>query len=150
MQGVRDPTPQLALALGIVARTRGDSAPVLGGAFLTLARGDSAAAAQRFIAAASEHPEAAPAILLVAARLDAARGDDSASSALWQRIVADYGESPEAAESELEWARLLRRRGDIAGAIAHLEHLILSAPESALLPQARRELELARGAVPSP
>jgi tetratricopeptide (TPR) repeat protein len=150
MQGVRDPTPQLALALGIVARTRGDSAPLLGGAFLTLARGDSAAAAKRFIAAASEHPEAAPAILLVAARLEAARGDDSASSALWQRIVADYGESPEAAESELEWARLLRRRGDNAGAIAHLEHLILSAPESALLPQARRELELARGAVPSP
>jgi hypothetical protein len=38
--------------------------------------------------------------------------------------------------------------GEAAGAIARLEHLILSAPQSALLPQARRELELARGSVP--
>jgi tetratricopeptide (TPR) repeat protein len=150
MRGIREPGPELAVALGIVARTRGDSAPVLGSAFLTLARGDSAGAASRFVAAASEHPEAAPAILLVAARIDAARGDATGALALWQRIVSSFGESPEAVESELEWARLLRRRGDRAGAIAHLEHLILSAPDSALLPQARRELELAKGTVPSP
>ena len=56
--------------------------------------------------------------------------------------------TPEAVESELEWARVLRRRGDLASATTHLEHLILSAPQSALLPQARRELELTRGAVP--
>lgn len=150
MRGVHEPGPELAVALGIVSRTRGDSAPVLGGAFLTLARGDSAAAAKRFVDAATEHPEAAPAMLLVAARLDAARGDEPGALALWQRIVASYGDSPEAAESELEWARLLRRRGDNAGAIAHLEHLILNAPQSALLPQARRELDLAKGTVPSP
>jgi tetratricopeptide (TPR) repeat protein len=149
MRGVREPGPELAVALGIVARTRGDSAPALGNAFLTLARGDSAAAASRFVEAAAEHPEAAPAILLVAARVNAARGDEAGALALWQRIVSAYGDSPEATESELEWARLLRRRGDKAGAIAHLEHLILSAPESALLPQARRELELAKGTVPS-
>ena len=150
MRGVREPGPELAVALGIVARTRGDSAPVLGSAFVALARGDSASAATRFVAAADEHPEAAPAILLVSARLSAARHDEASALALWQRIVSSYGDSPEAAESELEWARLLRRRGDSAGAIAHLEHLILSAPESALLPQARRELELVKGTVPSP
>lgn len=148
MRGVREPGPELAVALGIVSRTRGDSAPVLGGAFLTLARGDSAAAAKKFVDAAAEHPEAAPAMLLVAARLDSARGDEPGALELWQRIVGSYGDSPEAAESELEWARLLRRRGDNAGAIAHLEHLILNAPQSALLPQARRELELAKGTVP--
>jgi tetratricopeptide (TPR) repeat protein len=150
MRGVREPGPELAVALGIVARTRGDSAPVLGNAFLTLARGDSAGAATRFTEAATEHAEAAPAILLVAARIDAARGAETDALALWQRIVGAYGDSPEAAESELEWARLLRRRGDRAGAITHLEHLILNAPDSALLPQARRELELAKGTVPSP
>jgi tetratricopeptide (TPR) repeat protein len=150
MRGVREPGPELAVALGIVARTRGDNAPALGAAFLTLARGDSSAAAARFAAAADEHPEAAPAILLVAARLDAARGDDDGALVFWQRIVGSYGDSPEAVESELEWARLLRRRGDTAGAIAHLEHLILNAPDSALVPQARRELELAKGMVPSP
>ena len=149
MRGVRDPGPGLALALGIIVRTRGDSAPSLGAAFLTLARGDSAAAAKQFVASALEHPEAASAIVLVAARIDAARGDEASAFALWQQIVTQYGDSPEAAESELEWARLLRRRGDHAGAIVHLEHLILSAPRSALLPQARRELELAKSAVPS-
>jgi len=149
MRGVREPGPEMAVALGIVARTRGDSAPQLGAAFLALARGDSVAAATRLIAAASEHPEAAPAILLVAARIDAARNDEAGALLLWQRLVGSYGDSPEAVESELEWARLLRRRGDTAGAIAHLEHLILSAPDSALLPQARRELELAKGRVPS-
>jgi len=148
MRGVREPGPELAVALGIVSRTRGDSAPALGRAFLTLARGDSVAAAVQFADAALEHPEAAPAMLIVAARLDAARGDQPGALALWQRIVGAYGESPEAAESELEWARLLRRRGDNAGAIEHLEHLILNAPQSALLPQARRELELAKGTVP--
>ena len=150
MRGVREPGPEFAVALGIVSRTRGDSAPVLGGAFLALARGDSAGAAKRFTDAASEHAEAAPAILLVAARIDAARGAENDALSLWQRIVGAHGGSPEAAESELEWARLLRRRGDRAGAILHLEHLILNAPDSALLPQARRELEQAKGTVPSP
>ena len=149
LRGARDPDADLALALGIVARTRGDTAPELGGAFLALARGDSAGAATRFVDAAERHPEAASAIVLAAARIRAARGDAVGAMALWQRVVSRYADSPEAAESELEWARALRRRGDAAGAIAHLEHLILNAPQSALLPQARRELELARGAVPS-
>jgi hypothetical protein len=78
----------------------------------------------------------------------AARNDSKGAIALWQRIVEQHATAPEAAEAELEWARALRRSGDIAGAIAHLEHLILNAPQSALLPQARRELDLVRGTVP--
>jgi hypothetical protein len=138
----------MALVLGLVSRVRGDSAPQLGGGFLALARGDSAAAAQRFTVAAAQHTEAASALLLAAARIQAARGDTTHAMATWQRIVAEHGDAPEAAEAELEWARTLRRRGDVQGATEHLEHLILSAPESALLPQARRELEIARGTVP--
>ena len=149
LRGARDAGPELAMALGIVARMRGDSARELGAGFLALARGDSAGAATRFVEAAERHPEAASAIVLAAARLRAARGDAAGAEALWERVVTQYADRPEAAESELEWARALRRRGDVAGAIAHLEHLILSAPQSALLPQARRELELARGAVPA-
>lgn len=143
----REPSPDLAMAMGIVARTRGDSAPLLGAAFLALSRGDSGAAATQFVDAAVRHPEVASALLLVGARLNAARGVDA--TPLWQRIVAEFAATPEAVESELEWARALRKKGDAAGAATHLEHLILSAPQSALLPQARRELELARGAVPS-
>jgi tetratricopeptide (TPR) repeat protein len=150
LKSAREPGPELAQALGIVARTKGDSAPQLGAAFLALARGDSAGAADRFVAAAARHADAAPAMLLAAARIRASLHDDSGATALWTRIVADHADSPEAAESELEWARALRRGGDNAAATAHLEHLILSAPQSALLPQARRELEIVRGTVPSP
>lgn len=142
----REPNADLALAMGIVARSKGDMAPALGDAFLALARGDSAGASAKFVGASKQHPEVAPALLLIGARLRAARPDDAI--VIWTRIVSEFPGTPEAVESELEWARVLRHRGDAAGAIAHLEHLILSAPQSALLPQARRELELARGAVP--
>ncbi len=144
----RDPSPELAFALGLVARTSAEAAPELGAAFLALARRDSAAAIAALVVAAARHEELAPGLLLAASRLHGARGNTSAALALWSRIVADYAGTPEAVESELEWSRALRGRGDQAGAIVHLEHLILSAPHSALLPQARRELELARGAVP--
>ena len=142
----REPNSDLALAMGIVARAKGDAAPQLGAAFLALARNDSVGAAAKFVDAAAKHAEVAPALLLVASRLRASKPDEAVP--LWQRIVTEFPASPEAVESELEWARLLRRRGDVAGAIAHLEHLILGAPQSALLPQARRELDLARGTVP--
>ncbi len=36
------------------------------------------------------------------------------------------------------------RRGDLAGARTRLEHLIVTYPESALVPIARRELERAK------
>jgi tetratricopeptide (TPR) repeat protein len=148
LRGSREQSGDMALVLGIVSRVRGDTAPQLGAAFMALARGDSAGATQRFVAAAERHPEAASAILLAAARVHAARNDTKNAVAVWQRIVEQYATAPEAAEAELEWARVLRRSGDTAGAIAHLEHLILNAPQSALLPQARRELDLVRGTVP--
>lgn len=148
LRGAPDQGTDMALVLGIVSRVRGDSAPRLGAAFLALARGDSAAATAHFLEAAERHPEAASALLLAAARVHAARNDAGRAIPVWRRIVEQYGSAPEAAEAELEWARALRRSGDTAGAIAHLEHLILNAPQSALLPQARHELDLVRGTVP--
>ncbi|NUQ13538.1 MAG: hypothetical protein HUU26_14615, partial [Gemmatimonadaceae bacterium] len=79
-----------------------------------------------------------------------ATADSARSEAIWKALVANHAQSPEAAESDLELARLFRRRGDAAGAIARLEHLILTYPQSALVPQARRELELAKGTIPPP
>jgi TolA-binding protein len=57
------------------------------------------------------------------------------------RITAEHADAPEAAEAELAWARALVRRGDRAAARARFEHLIVTYPESALVPIARRELE---------
>jgi tetratricopeptide (TPR) repeat protein len=148
LRSSQDPSADMALVMGIVSRVRGDNAPQLGAAFLALARGDSTTAAQKFVEAAAQHPEAASALLIASSRIHAARNDTPAAIALWRRIVTEQGDAPEAAEAELEWARALRRSGDTQGATAHLEHLILSAPQSALLPQARRELELLRGSTP--
>lgn len=131
-------------ALAVVARTRADSAPAVGAAFLSAARGDSARAAAQFVEAAAGMPEAASLLVAAAARLHAARGDTAAALPLWERIATTYADSPEAPEAELAWARQLLRRGDTAGARARLEHLIVTYPESALVPIARRELERVR------
>ena len=141
--------PDLLLALALLGRTRVDSAPAVGSAFLALARADSAAAATKLVTAAPLVPDASALLLNAAARIYSARHDDTAAIALWDRIVKDYASAPEAAEAELEWARTLRRNGDRSGAVEHLEHMILTYPRSALVPQARRELDLARQSVPS-
>jgi hypothetical protein len=135
-------------AMALLSRTRADSARAVGDAFLALARGDTARAAALFAVAAEGVPDAAPFLLGTAARLHLAARDTASSITLWQLILSSHTEAPEAAESDLEWARVLRRRGDTAGAIARLEHLILTYSESALVPQARRELELSRGSIP--
>jgi hypothetical protein len=134
-------------ALSLLGRTRADRAPAVGAAYLSLARGDSAAAARAFERAAADLPEAASLLLLTAARLHAPR-DEGRAIELWSAIVDRHASSPEAPEADLEWARALRRRGDATGAVARLEHLILTYPGSALVPQARRELEGARDGIP--
>jgi TolA-binding protein len=50
--------------------------------------------------------------------------------------------------AELALAELMLKRQRTEEAVAQLEHLILTYPESALVPQARRTLDQARGAVP--
>ncbi len=149
--------PELVDALGLLARTRLERSPSLGQAFLLLARRDSAAAAMRFAALADSVGDAAPAFLAQAARIEAARvplingGQRSVpprALALWNRIITSYPRSPEAPDVMLTWARALRDANDKAGAIARYESLLVDYPESALLPQARRDLERLRGQVP--
>jgi hypothetical protein len=127
---------------------RADSAPMLGQAFLALARADTVLAARRFADAAPQTREAASLLLLVAARLHAARGEDGQALALWRQVAEGHATTPEAPEAELEWARLLIKRGELAAGVAKLEHLILTFPQSALVPQARRELDAARRGIP--
>jgi tetratricopeptide (TPR) repeat protein len=143
-----DASPELALALALVARVTMDSAPALGQAFLTLARGDTATAATRMVESAERLPAAASILLYTAGQLRAAIRDEANAVPLWQRVVEQYASSAEAPAAELEWARALRRGGDAAGAARRLEHLILTYPQSALVPQARRDLELARNRIP--
>ncbi len=148
LRGGTESTPELALALGLIARLKADSAPDIGKAFLALARGDSAGAAAQFAAAAERVPAVRSLLLLTSAQIHAALRNDSQAMALWARIVKNESDTPEAPQAELEWSRLLRRKGDSVGAAAHLEHMILTYPQSALVPQARRELDIAKSAIP--
>ncbi|HEX5436016.1 MAG TPA: tetratricopeptide repeat protein [Gemmatimonadaceae bacterium] len=141
-------SPQLVLALSLLQRTTADSAPEVGQAFLAMARGDTAAAAAAFQQAAKQVPDAATLLLATAAELYNGRHDPHAQE-IWESIVVHHPDAPEAPEAELGWARALQRAGDRTEAVQRLEHLILTYPQSALVPQARRELERLQGAIPS-
>lgn len=140
---------ELVTALSVLARTRAEQSPELGKAFLSLARGDSVRAAVEFEEAAESLEDARTLLRAIAARLYVALRDDARAITLWSELALKFGEAPEAPEANLAWARALRRAGRHADAVSRLEHLILTYPNSALVPQARRELELARGAIPA-
>jgi predicted Zn-dependent protease len=76
-----------------------------------------------------------------------ARGDAERAERLYRAAVAS-GAPATAPAAELALAELLLETDRREDAVAQLEHLILSYPESALVPQARRTLDQARGAVP--
>jgi len=138
--------------LAMLQRIPQQSSPDLGAALLTLARGDSVAASNALRRAAAKLPEQGGRleVLLLAGQLAAQKGGehDQTATALFDEVVRAGGEGAAPAAAELEWARLLVRRGQNAEAIPHLEHLILTYPNSAFVPEARRVLERAKGAIP--
>ena len=150
----RDATERSAM-LALLQQIPTATFPELGAALLTLARGDSvpAVAALRLAAVHLETGGSGggrPDILLVAGRVAARLGPDErrVALALFAEVVRTGGSGAAAPAAELEWARLLERDQRTAEAIQHLEHLILSYPGSAVVPEARRELERAKGAIP--
>ena len=138
--------------MAMLQRMPQESSPELGAALLTLARGDSVSAISALRRAAGKFPEQGGRleVLLLAGQIAAQKGGDQeqGAAALFEEIVRAGGEGAAPAAAELEWARLLVRRGQNAEAIPHLEHLILTYPTSAFVPEARRVLERAKGAIP--
>ena len=138
--------------MALLQRIQQESSPDLGAALLTLARGDSVAAIAALRRAAARLPEQGGRleVLLIAGQVAAQKGGDQelTATALFDEIVRTGGEGAAPPAAELEWARLLVRTGRAAEAIPHLEHLILTYPNSAFVPEARRVLERAKGAIP--
>ncbi len=126
-----------------------DSLPELGQALLLLEQGDTAQATAGLERAAAELPprHGRAELHLLAGRLHASSGNAVEAERLLR--AAAVKEAPSTAPAaELALAELLisgRRNGE---AVEILEHLILTYPESALVPQARRKLDETRGAVP--
>src|SRR5947208_2253109 len=153
--GDRHEATERTAMLALLQQVPADSFRELGGALLLLAQGDSLHAVQALRVAAGRLATGAggggrPDLLLlagrVAARLDSAQ--QQTALALFDEIVHTAGEGAAAPAAELEWARLLERRAQTAEAMRHLEHLILTYPGSAVVPEARRELERAKGEIP--
>jgi tetratricopeptide (TPR) repeat protein len=154
--GDRAASTERTAMLALLQHVQAESSPELGAALLTLARGDSVAAiaALRRAATRLQPGGGRLEILLLSGQLAAAKGGEQEGTAIavFDEIVraGSEGESGSAAPAaaELEWARLLVRQNRPADAVPHLEHLILSYPNSAFVPEARRVLERAKGAIP--
>jgi predicted Zn-dependent protease len=147
--GERTDATQRTLLLALLQPIEADTLPALGAALLKLEQGDTARAVAELDAVGGELPPAKGGgeVRLLAGRLARARGDAERAERLYRAAVAS-GAPATAPAAELALAELLLETDRREDAVAQLEHLILSYPESALVPQARRTLDQARGAVP--
>jgi hypothetical protein len=147
--GERSEATERTGLLALLQPIEADSLPALGQALLALARGDTAQAISGLDRVAGELSPAkgGAEVRLLAGRLAAASGKAGDAERLLK--AAAVPEAPGTAPAaELALGELLLRERRPAEAVAQLEHLILTYPGSALVPQARRRLDEARGGVP--
>ena len=147
--GTREEATERTAMLALLQPIEADTLPALGGALLQLERGDSAAAAASLEQLAAGLPPAkgGAELRLLAGRVHRA-GRRNADAERLLRAAATEQAPATAPAAELELARLLIGLQRNTEAITLLEHLILTYPTSALVPQARRALDEARGAIP--
>lgn len=147
--GERDEATARAALLALLQPIEASSLPALGAAFLALDQGDTAAGtaglerAAETLAGAKGGAE----LRVLAGRLAAVQGRHADAERLFRAAAAD-GQATTAPAAGLELGRLLLSLGRRDEAIATLENVILTWPRSALVPQARRLLDEARGAIP--
>ncbi|HEX5003917.1 MAG TPA: hypothetical protein VFV65_01290 [Gemmatimonadales bacterium] len=147
--GSREEATSRTALLALIQPVEADTLPALGDALFALARGDSSAAVTKLLAVAEGLPAkgGGSELRLLAGRVEAARGRFAAAEPLL--LAASDSTAPATAPAaELELGRLLLALGRQTEAVARLEHLILAYPGSAAVPQARRLLDTARGAIP--
>ena len=147
--GDRTDATHRTTVLALLQPIEADSLPPLGAALLRLEQGDTTASVAALEGVAQLLPagKGGAEIYLLAGRLSRARGNPELTERLYR--AAASAEAPATAPAaELALAEMMLDRQRTDDAIAQLEHLILTYPESALVPQARRTLDQARGAVP--
>jgi hypothetical protein len=147
--GQRDAAVSRTIALSLIQVIEADSLPALGAGLLALERRDSVAAVRHLEAVAAALPPergGAEVLLLVGRVQIGLRNVDEAERLFG--VVAELGVPASAAQAELELARLHLAKNRQPLAIDLLEHLLVTYPASAVVPQARRLLDVAKGAVP--
>jgi hypothetical protein len=147
--GDRADATHRTMLLALLQPIEADSLPELGAAMLLLEQGDSTRAASALEKVAGDLPpeKGGAELRLLAGRLAAATGKTGDAERLFRSAAVKVAGAA-APAAELALAQLLLDNGRQNEAVAQLEHLILTYPESALVPQARRTLDQARGAVP--
>ena len=147
--GARDAAVSRTTALALIQVIEEDSVPELGAALHKLERRDSAKAAEDLeLAAARFPPEGGRAeLLLLAGRIRSGLADRPGAERLFGQVAA-FKVPASAAAASLELARILVATDRKPMAIAALESLLIDYPMSAVVPQARRLLDVAKGAIP--
>lgn len=147
--GSREASTERASLLALLQTIEEDSLPALGAALLQLERRDSAGAAATLEAIAKSLPSegGGAELYLLTGRIRAAM-DQSVDAERLLRAAVEPKAPGTAAAAELELGRLWATGKRPTDAVAMLEHLILTYPTSAVVPQARRLLDSVRGGVP--
>jgi tetratricopeptide (TPR) repeat protein len=147
--GTREDATARATMLALLQAVKADSLAALGAALLELERGDTAAAVTAIerVAAALPADGGGAELRLYAGSAARATGRTEDAERLF-RAAREPAGGVSAPAASLALGRLLLETDRAAAAVQVLEQLILSYPESALVPQARRTLDQARGAVP--
>lgn len=138
-------TPVIQL-VGLLGRLSPRGASVLADAAALAQKGDGGTAAAHIEETLESLPEEDRAPLLAEAARIADRGAAPARAAdLRARMVAEYSHAPEMPEAALLLARYRSRNpGGREEAVRLLEELLVNAPDAAVVPDARRELERLR------
>ena len=147
--GDRAEATRRTLLLAMLQPIQADSLPALGAALLHLEQGDTSRAVTELQSVADDlpPPKGGAEVRLLAGHLAASKGDAGLAERLY-REAASKAAPGTAPAAELALAELMIAAHRSGEAVALLEHLILSYPTSALVPHARRALDVARGAVP--
>jgi tetratricopeptide (TPR) repeat protein len=148
--GSREEATRRMSMLVLIERVSADQLPELGSALQRLERGDSAGALVDFRRAADKlSPDGGqPDVLAFAGEQALAQHDYTGAEALLTAALATDSLGPAAPAAELALARVREQTGHTDVAIHQLEHLILTHPQSAVVPQARRLMDRLRGVVP--
>lgn len=147
--GTREEIAARATWLSLLQRIEADTMPALGRALLKLERGDSAGATRALeqVAGTLAPDQGGAELRLWTGRIELARGRKSEAERLFREAATEAAPAT-APAAELELGRLLIALGRRDDAVQTLEHMILTYSSSALVPQARRALDEAKGAIP--
>ena len=147
--GARDASVSRTTALSLIQVIDDDSLPALGAALLKLERRDSLGAATDLetVGAALPPDRGGAEVLLLAGRVHGGLGGRADAERVFRAVVG-LTIPASAAAAGFELARILLATDRKAGAITQLEELLVTYPTSAVAPQARRLLDVAKGAIP--